>query len=151
MPTSWRSWRRGSVGISSEECEPTRRPMIRRRSASRSVAGSPPTTPSTSSSTSTRRNSSPRGGIDMPLWRRRAAEPDTTPIGSPSSTDVPHPRYFFIHVMKTAGRTLMRHFRGNFDLDQMYPYGKLDVRYEGDRVDIRHHLRVACLLELPEE
>jgi hypothetical protein len=67
------------------------------------------------------------------------------------AADVPHPRYFFIHVMKTAGRTLLRHFRGNFELDEMYPYGKLDIRYDGDRVDIRHHLEVGCLLRLPEE
>ena len=53
--------------------------------------------------------------------------------------------------MKTAGRTLLRHFRGNFELDEMYPYGKLDIRYDGDQVDIRHHLDVACLLRLPEE
>jgi hypothetical protein len=53
--------------------------------------------------------------------------------------------------MKTAGRTLVRHFRGNFELDELYPYGKLDIRYNGDTVDIRHHLEVGCLLRLPEE
>jgi len=63
----------------------------------------------------------------------------------------PPTRYFFIHIMKTAGRTLLRHFRGNFELDEMYPYGKLDVRFDGDQVDIRHHLEVGCLLRLPEE
>jgi len=83
----------------------------------------------------------------MPLWRR-TSKPDATPA---ELSDVPHPRYFFVHVMKTAGRTLLRHFRGNFELDQMYPYGKLDIRYDGDQVDIRHHLRISCLLELPEE
>ena len=86
----------------------------------------------------------------MPLWRRRAAKPEATPIGSPPSTDVPHPRYFFIHVMKTAGRTLMRHFRGNFELDQMYPYGKLDIRHDGDQVDIRHHLRSRAFWNCPK-
>jgi len=84
----------------------------------------------------------------MAFWRRRASRSDATP---PPTTDVPDPRYFFIHVMKTAGRTLLRHFRGNFELDEMYPYGKLDVRYDGDRVDIRHHLEVGCLLRLPQE
>ena len=68
-----------------------------------------------------------------------------------TTSEVPHPRYFFIHVMKTAGRTLMRHFRGNLDLDEIYPYGKLDIRYDGDVVDIRHNLEVARLLDLPEE
>jgi Sulfotransferase family len=86
------------------------------------------------------------------IWRGRASN---APAGGATSTsaplDVPHPRYFFVHVMKTAGRTLLRHFRGNFELDEMYPYGKLDIRYDGDRVDIRHHLEVACLLRLPEE
>jgi hypothetical protein len=85
------------------------------------------------------------------LWRGTATR-HTAQSATPSTTsDVPHPRYFFIHVMKTAGRTLLRHFRSNFELDQMYPYGKLDIRYDGDQVDIRHHLEVACLLHLPEE
>src|SRR4051794_10252240 len=80
-------------------------------------------------------------------WRMRARKEET-----PSATrGVPAPRYFFIHIMKTAGRTLLRHFRGNFELDEMYPYGKLDIRFDGDQVDIRHHLEVACLLRLPEE
>jgi hypothetical protein len=82
------------------------------------------------------------------LWRRRASSADATPS---TTTEVPQPRYFFIHVMKTAGRTLLRHFRGNFELDEMYPYGKLDIRYDGDQVDIHHHLDVACLLRLPDE
>jgi hypothetical protein len=86
------------------------------------------------------------------LWRGKAAnESAGEAISSSALADVPHPRYFFVHVMKTAGRTLLRHFRGNFELDEMYPYGKLDIRYDGDRVDIRHHLEVACLLRLPEE
>jgi hypothetical protein len=63
----------------------------------------------------------------------------------------PDTRYFFVHVMKTGGRTLLRHFRDNFELDQMYPYGKLDLRFDGDRVDVRHHLEISRLLSLPEE
>jgi hypothetical protein len=65
--------------------------------------------------------------------------------------DPPDARYFFVHVMKTGGRTLLRHFRENLELDQMYPYGKLDIRYEGDQVDVRHHLQISRLLSLPEE
>src|SRR5262249_42701722 len=93
----------------------------------------------------------PRGrprGMNVRRFMRRKSTATEAP---PSTLDVPHPRYFFVHVMKTAGRTLLRHFRGNFELDEIYPYGKLDIRYDGDRVDIRHHLEVACLLRLPEE
>ncbi len=59
-------------------------------------------------------------------------------------------RFFFVHVMKTGGRTLLRHFRENLELDELYPYGKLDIRRDGDKVDIHHHLRISHLLTLPE-
>jgi hypothetical protein len=63
----------------------------------------------------------------------------------------PAPRYFFVHVMKTGGRTLLRHLRDNFELDELYPYGKIDIRYQDDRVDINHHLEMSTLMALPEE
>ena len=86
-------------------------------------------------------------------WRSRPSTTrDPAPTESPAhATSLPSLRYFFVHVMKTGGRTLTRHFRGNFELDEIYPNGKLDIRFENDLVDIRHHLRVACLLELPAE
>jgi len=61
------------------------------------------------------------------------------------------PPVFFIHVMKTGGTTLFRHLRENFALDQLYPYRKLDIRYDGDRLDIRHHLSVSYLRTISEE
>jgi hypothetical protein len=75
------------------------------------------------------------------LWPRRAHD----------QQEHAAPRFFFVHIMKTGGRTLLRHLRDNFELDEMYPYGKLDIRFDGDQVDIRHHLRVGQLLEIPEE
>ena len=101
-----------------------------------------------SSSTTTRPHSSRLGETDTAPLARRASKPDATP---PAATDVPQPRYFFIHVMKTGGRTLQRHFRGNFELDEIYPYGKLDIRYDGDQVDIRHHLRVVPAATCPQK
>jgi hypothetical protein len=70
---------------------------------------------------------------------------------SSETVDHPVPRYFFVHVMKTGGRTLLRHLRDNFELDEMYPYGKLDLRFDGDTVDIWHHLAISQLLSIPEE
>ena len=35
-------------------------------------------------------------------------------------------RFFFIHVMKTAGGTLRRHIRANFAEDEVYPLQRLD-------------------------
>ena len=67
------------------------------------------------------------------------------------SIDVPDERYFFIHVMKTGGRTLGRHFRGNFELDEVYPYGKLDIRYEETASTSGTHLAVSSLQNLPAE
>jgi hypothetical protein len=59
--------------------------------------------------------------------------------------------FFFVHIMKTGGRTLVRHFRENFELDEIYPYGKLDVVRVGDRVDINEQVDISRLLAVPEE
>lgn len=58
---------------------------------------------------------------------------------------------FFIHVMKTGGTTVFRYLRENFELDQLYPYRKLDIQLDGDVVDLNHHLRLPYLLGLSEE
>jgi hypothetical protein len=65
--------------------------------------------------------------------------------------DHPVPRYFFVHVMKTGGRTLLHHLRGNFEPDEMYPSPELDIRVDGDAVDIWHHARIARVLSIPPE
>ena len=48
---------------------------------------------------------------------------------------LPEPPVFFVHVMKTGGTTLFRHLRENYPLDELYPYSKLDIRYEGERLE----------------
>jgi hypothetical protein len=40
----------------------------------------------------------------------------------------PSARFFFVHVMKTAGSTFRRHIHANFDPDQVYPCRQ----YDGD-------------------
>ena len=35
-------------------------------------------------------------------------------------------KFFFVHVMKTAGGTLRRHIFENFERSQVYPYGEFD-------------------------
>jgi len=61
------------------------------------------------------------------------------------------PVMFFVHVMKTGGTTVFRYLRENFELDELYPYRPLDIRFVGDEVDITHHLRVPYLLSLSDE
>ena len=58
---------------------------------------------------------------------------------------------FFVHVMKTGGTTLFRHLRENYALDELYPYRKMDIQWDGLKLDIRHHLSVSYLLGLPAE
>lgn len=58
---------------------------------------------------------------------------------------------FFVHVMKTGGTTVFRYLRENFELDELYPYRPLDIRFDGDEVDLTHHLRVPYLVGLPAE
>lgn len=61
------------------------------------------------------------------------------------------PPVFFVHVMKTGGTTVFRNLRENYALDELYPYRKLDIQYDGKRLDIRHHLSMSYLVSLPEE
>ena len=61
------------------------------------------------------------------------------------------PPVFFIHVMKTGGTTLFRHLRENYPLDELYPYSKLDIRFDGPRLDVRHHLSISYLKTIPQE
>lgn len=75
-------------------------------------------------------------GTDPQL--RRAPEPQARPI-------------FFIHVMKTGGTTVFRNLRANYELDQLYPYRHLDIQFEGEKVDVQHHLSVPYLVGLAPE
>jgi hypothetical protein len=78
----------------------------------------------------------------MRLFRARSA--------TPMPAD-PAPPVLFIHVMKTGGTTVMRNLRETFGLDEIYPYRVLDIRYDEGEVDIRHHLSVPYLVDLPPE
>jgi hypothetical protein len=73
-------------------------------------------------------------------WRgsSRAEPPESPPI-------------LFVHVMKTAGTTLMRNLRETYEIEEIYPYRPLDIRYDEGRVEIERHLSVPYLLALPEE
>lgn len=67
----------------------------------------------------------------------------------PSSTGPP---VLFVHIMKTAGTTVVRNLRETFELDEIYPSGRLDLLHHasGD-LDVDHHLSVSYLLGLPPE
>jgi len=79
-------------------------------------------------------------------WRRAKQEAPTPAQHAPSA-----PPVFFVHVMKTGGTTLFRHLRENYALDELYPSRELDIRFDGPRLDIRHHFSVSYLLGIPEE
>lgn len=63
----------------------------------------------------------------------------------------PPPPVLFIHVMKTGGTTITRNLRETYELDQIYPYSALDLRYADGELDINHHLSLPYLLSLPPE
>lgn len=65
--------------------------------------------------------------------------------------DPSSPPIFFVHVMKTGGTTLFRNLRANYELDQLYPYRKLDIQFDGPKVDVQHHLSVPYLVGLGPE
>lgn len=58
---------------------------------------------------------------------------------------------FFLHVMKTAGSTLFWELRRQYTGEQLWPDPELDFRYDGPKLDVRHHLSVPYLASLPEE
>jgi len=54
-------------------------------------------------------------------------------------------RYFFVHVMKTAGTTLRQHVRSNFEPDEVYPLKGVDL-------DMRQaNIKLEYLTSLPPE
>ena len=57
----------------------------------------------------------------------------------------PDRKFFFIHVMKTAGGTLRRQILANFERDEVYPYKKLDP----DVLDANY--RIDYLTSLPAD
>ena len=61
------------------------------------------------------------------------------------------PRILFVHVMKTGGTTVMRNLRETYELDEIYPYRALDIRYDEGRLEIERHLSVPYLLSLPAQ
>ena len=67
----------------------------------------------------------------------------------PSSTGPP---VLFVHIMKTAGTTVVRNLRETYALDEIYPSGRLDLQHDASgELDLEHHLSVPYLLGLPAE
>jgi hypothetical protein len=57
----------------------------------------------------------------------------------------------FVHVMKTGGTTLFRHVRRQYPREEFWPDADLDLRFDGPRLVVRHHLSISYLESLPEE
>jgi len=74
-----------------------------------------------------------------------AARPD------PEASDAPHDeplRFFFIHLMKTAGTSFAFQLRRNFDPSEVYPCEGLDRR---DGADMASYVSISRLLRLSPE
>ncbi len=61
------------------------------------------------------------------------------------------PAVFFVHVMKTGGTTLFEYLRDRYSPKELWPNPNLDLRFDGSRLDVRHHLSVSYLAGLSEE
>jgi hypothetical protein len=57
----------------------------------------------------------------------------------------PDQKFFFLHVMKTAGATLRQHIRANFTHEEVYPYRKHDPKL------LDANYRIDYLTSLPPE
>jgi hypothetical protein len=47
-------------------------------------------------------------------------------------------KFFFLHVMKTAGGALRRHIMANFERDEVYPWKRLDADMVSANVTLEH-------------
>jgi len=52
--------------------------------------------------------------------------------------------------MKTGGTTLFQQLRARYG-DGLWPHPDLDLRFEGRRLEVRHHLSLSYLAEIPAE
>ena len=72
--------------------------------------------------------------------------PHEVPQHSTDDTRLAARRFFFVHVMKTAGTTFAFHVRHNFDDAQIYP-NRNDLRHDND---VEPYTSIAMLRDLPE-
>lgn len=56
----------------------------------------------------------------------------------------------FVHIMKTGGTTLFEYLRRRYPGETFWPDPVLDLRYDGARLDVRHHLTIPYLAALPD-
>jgi hypothetical protein len=53
--------------------------------------------------------------------------------------------------MKTGGMTLVMHLRTRYAADELFPNRELDIKADGTRLDIHHHLAIPYLIGLSPE
>jgi hypothetical protein len=86
--------------------------------------------------------------------RRSAGRTNPSPVIAANAqqtsrpTEVPTPRFLFIHVMKTAGTTFVSHLEEQFGAASIYPNRELDRRFPGDT---ESYTSINDLLALPAE
>jgi hypothetical protein len=71
-------------------------------------------------------------------------------LGKPTAADADDARYFFIHVMKTAGTTFSRELKQQFAPETIYPCAGIDYAEErGEGPDA--YIKIPRLLALPAD
>jgi hypothetical protein len=70
-------------------------------------------------------------------------------LGKPTETDRIEPRYFFIHVMKTAGTTFSRELKQQFAAETIYPCAGIDYESPTSAEGRESYIKIPRLLSLP--
>jgi hypothetical protein len=69
-------------------------------------------------------------------------------LGEPSELDRVHPRFFFIHVMKTAGTTFSRAIKQQFAAEAIYPCAGLDFQSPTGAEGLDSYIKISRVLSL---
>jgi hypothetical protein len=72
-------------------------------------------------------------------------------LGKPTETDRSGPRWFFIHVMKTAGTTFSRELKQQFAAESIYPCAGIDYQSPTSAEGLESYIKIPRLLSLPAE
>jgi hypothetical protein len=70
-------------------------------------------------------------------------------LGKPTETDGIEPRWFFIHVMKTAGTTFSRELKQQFAAESIYPCAGIDYESPTSAEGLESYIKIPRLLSLP--
>jgi hypothetical protein len=72
-------------------------------------------------------------------------------LGQPTVNPRNEPRYFFVHVMKTAGTTFSRELKQQFPADTIYPCEGIDYESRTSATSLDSYIKIPRLLALTPE